>query len=119
MFTGLATLPGFCREAEDLHLHTAALQSARQNIGAGGSHSDWPAAHGARIVDEQCYHRIAELGVAFLFERQGLHGVNDQAHEARRIEVALFQIKVPRPVLLRHQAALQTICETADRALQV
>ncbi len=35
------------------------------------------------------------------------------------IEVALFQVEVPGAVLLRHQAALQPVGETADGALQM
>ena len=46
-FARLTTLPGAGGEAEDLDLHTAALQRARQDIGAGCRNGDRTAAHRA------------------------------------------------------------------------
>src|SRR6185503_9109524 len=64
----LPALPGTRREAENLHLYAAALQCARQNIGAGRRNGDRPAAHRAGIVEQQRLHGVAELGVLLALE---------------------------------------------------
>ena len=48
----------------------------------------------------------------------GAVGIDDHARETRGIEHALFKIEHPRAVLLRHQAALQAVCQSGHRALQ-
>jgi hypothetical protein len=119
----LAALPGAGREAEDLDLDAAAFQRAGENVGAGRGHGDRPAAHGAGIVEQQRDDRVAEGGVALALEgkrREGSgHFVDDDPRQARRIEIAFFEIEVPGAVLLRHQAALQPVGEAADHALEI
>ena len=105
-------------EAEDLDLDAAALQRARQDIGAAGGDHDRAAAHRAGIVEQQCHHRVAEVGVALLLEGQRLQRVGDDAGEPRGVEHALFEVEVPGAVLLRHQAALQPVREAADGHVQ-
>ncbi|MND69967.1 hypothetical protein D3C80_614630 [compost metagenome] len=119
VLAALTTLPRLRREAEDLDLDAAALQRTRQNIGAGRRHCDRPPTHRAGIVDHQSDNSIAELRVALLLEGKRLHRVDDQAHKTGRIEIALFQIEIPRAVLLRHQAALQSVCQATDRTLKM
>src|SRR5450759_4640039 len=46
----LPALPGARGEAEDLDLDAAALERARQDVGAGGGDRDRAPAHGAGIV---------------------------------------------------------------------
>ncbi len=49
---------------------------------------------------------------------RALRGVDDHARQPCRIEHAFLLIEIPRPVLLRHQPALQPIGEARHRALQ-
>ncbi len=114
----LPALPGARREAEDLHLDAAALQRARQEVGATGRDHDRPAAHRAGIVEQQGDDGVAEFGVALALEGQRVHGVDDDARQARGVERAFLQVEVPGAVLLRQQAALQPIGETGDGARQ-
>ena len=113
-FTGLAALPGARRKSEDLDLHAAALQRARENVGARRGHGDRASAHRSRIVEQQRHDRIAEIGILFPFEGEWLLRIDDDPRQARRIQHALFEVELPRPVLLRHQAALQPIGEPRD-----
>ena len=76
-------------------------------------------AHAARVVEQQRDDGIAEVGVALVLEGQRVHGIDDDAGEARRVEHALLEVEVPGAVLLRHQLALQPVGEPADHALQV
>ena len=59
------------------------------------------------------------LRVALHLEGERLHRIDDHARQPRRIEIALFEVEIPGAVLLRHQAALQPVGKTADRALQM
>src|SRR5581483_8431719 len=52
MLARLPALPRARREAEDLYLHAAALQRARQDVGAGGGDGDRATAHRAGIVEQ-------------------------------------------------------------------
>jgi hypothetical protein len=61
LLADLPALPGTGGEAENFDLDAATLQRAGENVGAGGGHRDRSAAHGARIVDQQRDHRVAEL----------------------------------------------------------
>ena len=115
----LAALPGAGGEAEDLDLDAAALQRARQDVGAGRGDRDRPAAHRAGIVEQQRDDGVAELGVALGLEGQRVHRVDDDARQAGGVEHAFLEVEVPGAVLLRHQAALQPVGEAADGALQV
>ena len=49
----------------------------------------------------------------------GVQRVDDDARQAGGVEDAFFEVEVPRPVLLRHQAALQAVGEAADGALEM
>ena len=115
----LPALPGPRGEAEDLDLDAAALQRARQDVGAGRRHRDRPAAHRAGIVEQQRHHRVAEVGVLLLLEGERLERVDDDARQPRRIEHALLEVELPGAVLLRQQPALQPVGEPADDALQM
>jgi hypothetical protein len=119
LLAALAALPGARREAQDLDLDAAALERAGQDVGAHRRHRDRPAAHRARVVDQQRHHGVAEVGVLLLLEGQRMHRVGDDAGEPRGVERALVEVEVPGAVLLRHQAALQAVGELADHALQV
>ena len=46
-------------------------------------------------------------------------GIGDHARQPRRIEHAFFEVELPGAVLLRHQAALQPVCEPRHDALQM
>ena len=85
-----------------------------KNIGAAGRNHDRPAAHRARIVEQQRHDGVAEVHVALAFERQRAHRIGDDAGEARRIEHAFFKIEIPAAVLLRKQPALQLVGELRD-----
>ena len=115
----LSALPGAGGEAQNLDLDAAALKRARQNIGTGGRDRNGPPAHGTGIVDQQRDDRVAEIGVLLALEGQGLLRINDDARQARGIKLPLLQIKFPRAVLLRHQAALQAVGEPCHNALQM
>ena len=115
----LAALPGARGEAEDLDLDAAALERARQDIGADRRDGDRPAAHRAGIVEQQRHHGVAEIRVLLLLEGQRLHRVDDDARQARGVEHAFFEIELPGAVLLRHQPALQPVGEARDDALQI
>src|SRR3546814_18664989 len=58
-----SALPGAGGEAEYLDLHTAALEGARQDVGADRRDGDRTAAHRAGIVDQQGDDGVPELGV--------------------------------------------------------
>src|SRR5262245_65895965 len=45
--------------------------------------------------------------------------INDDARKACWIELAFFQVKLPRSILLSHQPPLKTIGEACDNALQM
>ena len=77
-----------------------------------------PAAHGAGIVEEKRHHRVAELGVALLFEGQRVHGIDDHAGKPRGVEHAFVEIEVPAAVLLGEQAPLKPIGKPGDGAVQ-
>ena len=49
----------------------------------------------------------------------GCMGSTMIARQARRIEHAFLEIEFPGAILLRHQAALQTVGEARDHALQM
>ena len=68
----LPALPGPGGEAQNLHLHAAALQRPRQDVGAAGGHHDRTSAHAARVVEQQRHDRVAEVGVTLVLERQGM-----------------------------------------------
>ncbi len=119
MLARLAALPGPRGEAEDLDLDAAALERARQDVGAGGGDRDRAAAHRAGIVQQQRHHGVAEFGVLLGLERQRVHRIDDDARQPRRIEDAFFEIEFPGAVLLRHQAPLQAVGEPRHHALQV
>ena len=72
------------------------------------------AAHRARIVEQQRHHRVAEVHVLLALEGQRLLRIDDDAHEAAGVEHALFEVELPRAVLLRHQLALQAVGEARD-----
>jgi hypothetical protein len=114
----LTALPGARGEAEDFDLHAATFQRARQNIGRHRSDGDRPAAHRARIVDQQRHDRVAEHGVALAFIRKRHGRVGDDARKARSVERAFLKIEFPGAVLMRQQAALQPVGEAPDHALQ-
>ena len=52
-FARLAALPGARGEAEDLDLDAAALERAREDVGAAGRDHDRAAAHRARVVEQR------------------------------------------------------------------
>src|SRR5512143_3380960 len=45
--------------------------------------------------------------------------IDDDAGEARGVELAFLEVEFPRAVLLRHQAALQPVGKPRDDALEV
>ena len=114
----LAALPGARGEAEDLDLDAAALQRARQDVGAGRGDRDRAAAHGAGIVEEQRHDGVAEGGLALLLEGERRERVDDHARQPRRVEDALLEVEIPGAVLLREQAALQPVGEPRHGAVQ-
>ena len=118
-FPRLAALPCARGEAEDLDFDATALQRARQNIGAGRCHCDRAPAHRARIVEEKGYHGIAEIHLLFVLERERMQRVDHDAGKPRGIEQTLFQIELPRAILLRHQTTLQPIRESRHHPLQM
>ena len=115
----LPALPGPRGEAQNFHLDAAALQRARQDIGAGRRHRDGTAAHRAGIVQQQRHHGVAEGRFLLAHERQRMIGIGHHARQPRRIEHALLEIEVPGAVLLRHQAALQPVGQPRHDALQM
>ena len=96
----LAALPRPRGEAEDLDLDAAALQRARQDVGAHRGDGDRPAAHRAGIVDQQGHHRVAELGVLLPLVGQRQHRVDDDARQPRRVEHAFLEVELPGAGLL-------------------
>src|SRR5262249_58207549 len=58
----LPTLPGPRGKAENLDLDAAALQRAREDVRACGGDGDRPAAHRARIVEQERDNRVTEAG---------------------------------------------------------
>src|SRR6478735_1334727 len=106
----LAALPALPRprgEAENLGLHAAAFERAREDVGADRGDADRAAAHRAAVVDQQGDDGVAEVGVAFDLVGERLAGRDDDAREPRGVELAFLLVEVPRAVLLRHQAALE------------
>ena len=69
----LAALPGLGGEAEDLDLDAAALERARQDIGAARRHHDRAAPHAAGVVEQERDDGIAEVGVALVLEGERVH----------------------------------------------
>ena len=114
----LAALPGPGGEAQDLDLDPAALQRAGQDVGAHGRDRDRPAAHRARIVDQQRDHRVAEVGLLLHLERERGGRVDHDPRQAGGVEDALVEIERPGALLLRHQLALQPVGHAADHALE-
>ena len=47
-----------------------------------------------------------------------MHGIDDDARQARGVEHAFLEIEIPGAVLLRHEAALQAVGEARHHALQ-
>ena len=105
----LAALPGAGGEAQDLHLDAAALQRARQDVGADGRHHDRPSPHGARVVQQQGDHRVAERALALGLEAERRRRVGDDARQPRGVEHPFFEVEDPGTVLLGQQAALQLV----------
>jgi hypothetical protein len=68
VLAGLPALPLAGGEAEDFHLHPAALERAREDVGAARGDHDRPAAHGAGIVQKQRNDRVAKGRIALAFE---------------------------------------------------
>src|SRR5690606_21920353 len=63
----LAALPALPRaggEAENLHLHAAALQRASKDVGADRGDADRPPAHRAGVVDQQRDDGVLEFLLA-------------------------------------------------------
>ncbi len=114
----LPAFPGPRREAEDFDLDAAALERARQDIGAARRHHDRPAAHGAGVVEQQRHDGIAEIRIALALERERVHGVDDHAGETRGVERAFLEVEIPGAALLRQQAALQPVGKACDGARQ-
>ena len=111
-------LPGPRGKAQDLDLDVDPLQRARHHVRGDRGDGNRPAAHGPRVVDEQRHHGVAKLGVLLDLERQGRGRVGDHAGEPSGIEDAFLAVELPRPVLLRLQAALKLVGKAADRALE-
>src|SRR5690606_37673629 len=108
----LAPLPAFPRaggEAEDLDLDPAALERARHDVGADRGDTDRPSAHRARVVDQQGDDGVLELLLALALVAQRMARADDHAGQPRGVEQAFFLIEIPRPVLLRHQTALEPV----------
>ena len=113
-----AALPRARGEAEDLHLHAAALQGARQHVGADRGDGDRAAPHRAGIVEQERDAGVAELGVALHLEAERRGGRGDDAGEAAGVEDALLQVELPGAVLLRLQPPLQLVGQPRDGALE-
>ena len=54
-----------------------------------------------------------------MLEGQRLLRIDDDARQARGVEHALFEIELPRAVLLRHEAPLQPVGEPGDDRVEV
>ena len=115
----LPALPGAGREAEDLDLDAAALQGARENVGAHRRHRYRPAAHRPRIVDQESHDGVAKIGLALALVGQRQNRVSDDARQPRGIEQPFIEIEFPGAGLLGHQLALQSVGEARDDALQM
>jgi len=115
----LPALPGPCSEAEDFHLDAAALQGARQDIGAGGRDRDRAPAHRAGIVQQQRHHGVAEG--RFPFSLMTTADDRDQSPRATAApdRARPLEIEFPGAVLLRHQPALQPVGEPRHDPLQM
>src|SRR5437868_15455686 len=59
----LPALPGAGCETENLDLDPATLESPGEDVPAHRRHGDRPAAHRARVVDQQGDDGVAELGL--------------------------------------------------------
>ena len=118
-FPRLPTFPGARGETENFHLHAAALQCARENVGTAGSDHDRPPAHASRVVEQQRDDRVLEVRVLLALERQRMHGIDDDARQTGRVQRAFLEIEFPGAVLLREQLALQLVRQTRDHARQV
>jgi len=103
------TFPGARRESENLRLDGAALERARENVRAHGRDHDRPAAHRARIIEQQRHDGVAEHHVLFALVGEREHRIDNDAREPRGIEDAFLEIEFPIAVLLRHQEALQLV----------
>src|SRR4029077_8788152 len=107
MLARLPALPGARGEAENFDLDAATLERARENIGASGGHCDRTATHRAGIIKQQRDDRVAELGVLLGLERKRVQRIDDDARQARGIELTFLKIEFPGAVLLSHQAPLE------------
>ena len=91
-----AAFPRARGEAEDLDLDAAALQRARQDVGAHRRDRDRPAAHRARIVDQQRDHRVAEIGFLLALVGQRIDRVGDDAARGARCRAGPPRDRTPR-----------------------
>src|SRR5262249_22695177 len=67
----LARLSAFPRargEAKNLHLHAKYFERARENIGAGSRHRDWPPTHRTGIIKQKGDDGVAEAGFLLVLE---------------------------------------------------
>ena len=115
----LAAFPGLGGEAEDLDLHAATLQRARQNVGTSGGNGNRTPAHGSRVVQKQRHDRVAEIGVPLLLEGKRGHWIGYGTGQSGGVQKPFFKVEVPGPVLLRHQLALQPVGKARHGPLQV
>ena len=100
-------------------LTRAALEGARQDVGAHRRDGDRAAAHRARIVDQQGDDGVAEIGLLLPLVGERQDRVGDDARQPRGVEQPFFEIELPGPGLLRQQPALQPVGEPGDDALQM
>ena len=91
-----AALPRARGEAEDLDLDAAALERARQDVGAHRRDGDRPAAHRAGIVDQQGHDRVAELGLLLALVGERMDRVGDDAARAARRRAGPPRDRTPR-----------------------
>src|ERR1700722_7818635 len=91
----LSAFPGAGREAKYLDLDAATFERARENVRASRRDRDRTAAHRTGIVYQQRHGSIAERHVLLLLEGQRLLRIDDHSRQARGIEHALFEVKLP------------------------
>ena len=117
-FAALPALPAAGGEAEDLGRHSAAFERAGEDVGADRGDGDRPAAHRARIVDQQRDDGVAELGVALDLVRQRVAGIDDDPRQPRGVEQPFLLVEIPAARLLRDQPPLQPVGEPGDDVLK-